>query len=233
MDVQTEGRVLLVDDDELLCEALTLALRARGFEVESRHTGRDVQRVVEEFQPEMVVLDLTLADGPDGVVVARRLRDRTSAGLMFISGSHRLEDRLAGFAAGGDDFLTKPFAMSEFFARVDAIRSRVSSARPTKEAAGIVIDEDAHRVTRNGHELALTPIEFSLLSTLVANAGRVLSKTQLLDLVWGFDRFDVNLVEVHVHALRRKLEQYGPRVIQTVRGLGYVLREDLPASSAS
>lgn len=222
---QTEGRVLLVDDDEFMCEALTMALRSRGFEVEARHSGHDVTTVVDDFQPEMVVLDLNLADGVDGVLVARRLRDRSSAGLMFISGSHRLEDRLAGFAAGGDDFLTKPFAMAEFFARVDAIRNRVGASEPVEEVGGVVIDERAHRVTRDGHELALTPIEFTLLATLVRNAGRVLSKTQLLDLVWGFDRFDVNLVEVHVHALRQKLEVHGPRLIQTVRGMGYVFRE--------
>jgi two-component system OmpR family response regulator len=223
---QTEGRVLLVDDDEFMCEALTMALRSRGFEVESRHSGHDVATVVEDFQPEMVVLDLNLSDGIDGVLVARRLRDRSSAGLMFISGSHRLEDRLAGFAAGGDDFLTKPFAMAEFFARVDAIRNRVGAAEAVEQVGGVVIDERAHRVTREGHELALTPIEFTLLATLARNAGRVLSKTQLLDLVWGFDRFDVNLVEVHVHALRQKLEVHGPRLIQTVRGLGYVFREE-------
>jgi DNA-binding response OmpR family regulator len=173
----------------------------------------------------MVVLDLRLADGADGVAVARRLRDRCSAGVMFISGSHRLEDRLAGFAAGGDDFLTKPFAMAEFFARVDAIRHRVRDAQPRQPVGDIIVDEPAHRVTRGGVEIDLTPIEFSLLATLWHNARRVLSKTQLLDLVWGFDRFDVNLVEVHIHALRLKLEQNGPRVIHTVRGVGYVLRE--------
>lgn len=223
---QSEGRVLLVDDDEFMCEALSMALRSRGFEVEARHSGHDVQTVVDDFQPEMVVLDLNLADGTDGVVVAKRLRGRCSAGLMFISGSHRLEDRLAGFAAGGDDFLTKPFAMAEFFARVEAIRNRVGATKTVDAVGGVIVDEGAHRVTRDGHEVALTPIEFALLATLVRHAGRVLSKTQLLDLVWGFDRFDVNLVEVHVHALRQKLERHGPRLIQTVRGLGYVFRED-------
>jgi DNA-binding response OmpR family regulator len=226
MGPSANGRILLVEDDDFMCEALSMGLRSRGFEVEARADGLNVEEVVSSFRPEVLILDLNLASGPDGVSIARRIRNGSRAGVMFISGSRQLDDRLAGFAAGGDDFLVKPFSMEEFFARVEAIRRRAEPMVDVTEAGDVVIDAAAHRVTRAGHQLALTPVEFSLLSTLCGSPGRVFSKVQLLDLVWGYDRFDVNLVEVHIHAIRQKLEKFGPRLIHTVRGIGYVLREE-------
>lgn len=223
------GRILIVEDDDAVSEALSTGLRSKGYEVEIRSTGKDIEQVIADFRPELLVLDLGLPDGPDGVSIAKRLRVASEAGVLFISGSHRIEDRLAGFAAGGDDFLTKPFSMAEFFARVEAIRRRALATNARYEINGLVIDEAAHTVTRDGDDIQLTPIEFSLLVALCRHPGRVRAKVELLDIVWGFDQFDVNLVEVHIHALRQKLEAFGPRLIQTVRGVGYVIR---PAGDA-
>jgi DNA-binding response OmpR family regulator len=216
----------LVEDDEFMCEALSMGLRSRGFQVEARTNGLNIEETLSSFRPAVLVLDLRLPTGPDGISIARRVRDGSNAGLMFISGSHEVEDRIAGFAAGGDDFLTKPFSMEEFFARVEAVHRRSDAVPDSTEFGDIVIDERSHQVTRDGHPVPLTPLEFALLATLAHNPGQVFSKVQLLSAVWGYDRFDVNLVEVHVHAIRQKLEHWGPRVIQTVRGVGYVLRND-------
>jgi two-component system OmpR family response regulator len=223
---RSAGRILVVEDDDFMRESVTLALRTKGFEVAERHDGVGIEETIDVFHPDMIVLDIGLPDGRDGVSIAKRIRHASEVSILFISGSHRLEDRLAGFAVGGDDFLTKPFSMAELVARVQAILRRGRLIARYDEVGGIVIDEEGHRATRNGTELKLTPIEFSLLATLCRSPGRVFSKVQLLRLVWGFDHFDVNLVEVHVSALRSKLEAHGPRVVQTVRGVGYALRDE-------
>src|SRR5262245_59969313 len=166
-----------------MCEALSVGLRSRGFQVEARTNGLNIEETVSSFRPAVLVLDLRLPTGPDGISIARTVRDGSNAGLMFISGSHEVEDRIAGFADGGDDFLTKPFSMEEFFARVDAVRRRSNTVPDRTEVGDIVIDERSHQVTRGGHVIPLTSLEFSLLATLCHSPGQVFSKVQLLDAV--------------------------------------------------
>jgi two-component system, OmpR family, response regulator len=225
----TTTKVLVVDDDQFLCEALSMALEAKGFVVRSEADGVAITGALAEFRPDIALVDLNLPNGVNGVDVTRRLRAVTDIPVVFVSGSDRVTDRLAGFEVGADDFVTKPFSISELIARMDAVLRRCQQARPTEVAVGdLVIDESARLVTRSGNVISLRNLEFQLLAMFARHPGQVLSKSQLLDAVWGFVLFDVNLVEVHVSHLRRKLEKHGPRVIHTVRGVGYVLSADRP-----
>jgi DNA-binding response OmpR family regulator len=144
---------------------------------------------------------------------------------LFITVASAVDDVLAAFDAGGDDYVVKPFVMAELLARMKAILRRSGrQGRRVFEFADLVVDEDAHAAIRAGTVLDLTHREFSLLATLCHHPGVVLSKAQLLYKVWGFEQYDLNVVEVHISALRRKLEEQGTRLIHTVRGVGYVLR---------
>lgn len=222
-------RVLLIDDDPFMCEALSMALGSKGFEVRTEPDGSSITRTLTEFRPDIALVDLNLPVGGNGVDVTRRLRTMTDIPVVFVSGSDRLADRLAGFEVGGDEFVTKPFSISELVARMNALMRRWKQEAPTSiEIGDIVIDEGARLVTRGGHVVPLRNLEYRLLSTFARHPGQVLSKTQLLDAVWGFVFSDVNLVEVHISHLRRKLEEHGPRVIHTVRGVGYVLQAGRP-----
>lgn len=218
-------RALVIEDDAVVREAVAHALMDDGFEVRSEAGGSAAEQVAMTFGPDIVLLDIGLHDGSDGLQVARRLRSTSNVPLLFVTGAHSVQERLAGFAVGADDYLTKPFAMEELLARVRAILQRTGKApRRIWEVGGMVVDEDAHTVAVGDQLIDLTSIEFSLLVTFCRNPGRVLAKVQLLSEVWGFDQYSLNLVEVHVSALRRKLEAHGPRVIRTIRNVGYVLR---------
>jgi DNA-binding response OmpR family regulator len=180
---------------------------------------------VDDFRPDLALLDVRLGDGPDGYQLAGSLRRQSTMPILFLTAADAVEDRLAGFEAGGDDYLVKPFSMAELLARVKALlkrSGRLSSA--SWQVGDLVVDEDARTVVRAGVSLDLTRTEYEMLAVLVRHVGKVLSKTQLLTQVWGFDAYDANLVEVHMSALRRKLEAAGPRIVHTVRGAGYVLR---------
>lgn len=222
-------KVLVVDDDEFMCEALSMALGAKGFDVRTEADGVGITGALAEFRPDIALVDLNLPKGVSGVDVTRRLRTVTDIPVLFVSGSDRVTDRLAGFEVGADDFVTKPFSISELIARMDAVLRRCRQTRSTAvEVGDLVIDESARLVTRGGNVIPLRNLEFQLLAMFARHPGQVLSKHQLLDAVWGFVSSDVNLVEVHVSHLRRKLEKHGPRVIHTVRGVGYVLSADRP-----
>lgn len=218
-------RVLVVEDDAPIRSALEIALRGENYEVTALADGCTLTQVAEKFRPDLAVLDVRLPTGPDGYAMARMLQSASTMPILFLTAADAVEDRLAGFSAGADDYLIKPFSMAELLARVQALlrrSGRLSSA--TWQVGDLVVDDGARSVIRGGVQLELTRTEYDLLAMLMQNVGKVLSKTQLLTQVWGFDAYDANLVEVHMSALRRKLEAEGSRLIHTVRGAGYVLR---------
>lgn len=218
-------RVLLVEDDSLVREVLAAALEGAGYEVQAEVDGNRVERAVSSFMPDIALLDLHLGRGVDGITVARRLRATKEIPFVFLTAAGGIDDVLAGFDVGGDDYVVKPFAMAELLVRMQAVLRRWGRVgRSVLKIGDLVVDMEAHSVGRAGSMIDLTHREFSLLATLAQHPGIVLSKVQLLTQVWGFEHYDLNLVEVHVCALRRKLEDRGPRMIHTVRGVGYVLR---------
>lgn len=219
------ARVLIVEDERPIRTSLDLALREEGYEVRAEAEGSAIEEIAEEFRPDLVILDVHLGDGPDGYELARRLRQTSDLPLLFLTSADDIEARLTGFEAGGDDYLTKPFSMAELLARVRGLLRR--SGRLTSkvcEIGNLLVDDVARVAFRGGQRLGLTQTEFDLLALLARHPNRVFSKTQLLSDVWGFESYDVNLVEVHISSLRRKLEQHGPRLVHTVRTAGYVLK---------
>ncbi|WP_375475737.1 response regulator transcription factor [uncultured Jatrophihabitans sp.] len=216
-------RVLLIEDEQPIRDAVAAAFRAAGHEVCARPDANQIEEQVDGFRPDLIVLDVMLP-GRDGLAAARAARQRADAAIVFVTARDQLAHRLDGFEAGADDYVVKPFAMAELLARSHAALRRLGRVPTTVQVADLVLDETATVATRAGVRLDLTATEWRLLGYLAANRGRTLSKTQILTQVWGYDDYDPNLVEVHVSALRRKTEQHGARLIHTARGLGYVLR---------
>jgi DNA-binding response OmpR family regulator len=165
------------------------------------------------------------------VTLANRLKEFGDIPFIFLTAADGLDERLNGFELGADDYVTKPFSTSELHARIRAVLRRTEAARtgvPQRSVlshADVRLDEDSRTVERGGEPIELTRREFDLLLAFLESPGRVLSRTQLLSMVWGFEDYDATVVEVYVSTLRRKLEEPGPRLIQTVRGVGYVMRE--------
>jgi two-component system, OmpR family, response regulator len=217
-------RILLVEDDATLREAVGSRLRSEGYLVRSEADGAGILEAATTFGPDLAILDIRLPQGPSGLSIAKLLRDTRPIPLMFVTAADSVEDRLAGFEAGADDYLTKPFSTAELLARVRALLRRSGAFTTDRwQLDDLVVDRATHRVHRGTHNIDLTRIEFDLLVELVRLPDRVVSKTQLIASVWGFASYDDNLVEVHISALRRKLEEHGPRLIHTVRGSGYRL----------
>jgi two-component system OmpR family response regulator len=221
-------RLLLVDDEDNLRSMLHAALRHHGFDVHPVATGREALDAVPAVRPDLVVLDVMLPD-VDGFEVCRRLRSggrRTP--VLFLTARDAIEDRVRGLTLGGDDYLVKPFSLEELVARVDAVlrRSGLSRAGSVLRYADLELDDDAHRVLRDGVDVALSPTEFNLLRYLLVNQGRVVSKAQILDRVWHYDfGGDGGVVETYIGYLRRKVDTSEPRLIHTIRGVGYTLGE--------
>jgi two-component system response regulator PrrA len=216
-----------VDDDAAIRTALERALRLEGFAVSVAAGGHEALELVERDRPEVVVLDVMMPD-LSGVTVASRLRARgVEVPICILSARDEVEDRVAGLEAGADDYLVKPFALEELVARLRALLRRLPSdgVEPIR-LEGLTVDPAARRVIRDGREVELTRREFELLEELARHANVVLSRTQLLERVWGYHfEVDGNVVDVFVGYLRRKLEAGGePRLIHTVRGVGFVLR---------
>lgn len=219
------SRVLLIEDDLSVREAVSITFEGLGFLVRSLPTGETLAGVVQEFRPDVAIIDIQLPTGPDGIHLARQVISLAGVPVVFLTASDSLDERLAGFEAGGDDYIVKPFAMAELVARVRAVLRRSGRLQsPVLQIRDLLIDESTKQAMRDGILLDLTPTEFELLSVLARSANQVFSKGQLLSQIWGFDSYDPNLVEVHVSALRRKLDAHGPRLVHTVRSRGYVFR---------
>jgi two-component system OmpR family response regulator len=220
-------RLLLVDDEDNLRSMLEAALRHSGFDVHPVANGRDAIAAVPTVQPDLIVLDVMLPD-LDGFDVCKRLRtagDRTP--VLFLTARDATEDKVRGLTLGGDDYLVKPFSLEELVARITAVLRRTGLDPGAEELRcdDLAMDDDAHLVTKGGHEVALSPTEYNLLRYLLVNKGRVVSKAQILDHVWDYDfGGDGGVVETYIGYLRRKLDTSTPRLIQTIRGVGYTLR---------
>ncbi len=226
----TGKHLLIVDDEENLRSMLAAALQYHGFEVTAVENGREALASVVSARPDLVVLDVMMPD-LDGFEVCRRLRadgDRTP--VVFLTARDDTEDKVRGLTLGGDDYLQKPFSLDELVARVEAVLRRTSERNAAEstvyEAADLRMDDVAHRVERAGDEVSLSPTEYNLLRYLMANKGRVMSKAQILDHVWKYDfGGDGGVVETYVGYLRRKVDTVEPKLIHTIRGVGYTLRE--------
>ena len=223
--------ILVVDDEEYIRDLVRTALTFSGFEVAVSADGVTALNDIQQLLPDLIVLDVN-RPGFDGFEVVRRLRDSgDQTPVIFLTARDSEEDRLSGFTKGGDDYVTKPFSLEELVARVQAVLRRTAPAEagavPAIAFADLEMDEKAHRVSRAGQALDLAPTEFNLLRYFMLNPEHVLSKQQILDHVWhyGFEG-DPNVVETYVSYLRKKTEALGPRLIHTVRGFGYVLREE-------
>jgi two-component system, OmpR family, response regulator len=222
----SEHRILVVDDEPSIVDAVATALRYEGYEVEEATTGREALSAVARFEPDLVVLDWMLPD-VEGIEVGRRLRERGfKTAVLFLTAKDATENKVEALRAGGDDYVTKPFSLAELVARVQAILRRTAGELPgdTLRFADLVLDEERHEVFRGDEPIELTATEFNLLRYFLLNPRRVLSKAQILQNVWRYDfGGNSNVVETYVSYLRRKLDAAGPPLIRTIRQAGYML----------
>ncbi len=232
-------RVLVVDDEPNIVDVLSMALRFHGFEVATADSVRAAVDAVDADCPDLLVLDVMLPDG-DGFELCRQWRQRgVEVPVVFLTARDRHADKVAGLTYGGDDYVTKPFAIDELVARVRAVlrRTRREPASPPMPAlafADVIMDKDTHLVSRAGCPLELSPTEFKLLRYLLANPNRVLSRGQILAAVWGQDFVGgATVVDQYVSYLRRKLAPHGQPLIHTCRGFGYTLRDLRPSADVA
>lgn len=223
----TGHHLLIVDDEDNLRSMLRAALRHHGYEVSEATNGREALAAIERDRPDLVVLDVMMPE-LDGFEVCRRLRTAgDDTPVLFLTARDDTDDKIRGLTLGGDDYLQKPFSLDELVARAEAVLRRTGKgpAGTVYELADLVMDDDAHRVTRAGVEVSLSPTEYNLLRYLLVNKDRVLSKAQILDHVWQYDfDGDGGVVETYIGYLRRKLDTVDPKLIHTIRGVGYTLR---------
>ena len=219
-------RILVVDDEASIVDAVATALRYEGFDVEEARTGREALAAVRRFEPSLIVLDWMLPD-VEGIEVGRRLRERGDrTAILFLTAKDGVENKVEALRAGGDDYVTKPFSLAEVVARVQAILRRTGGELPgdVLRFADLVLDESRHEIFRGETQVQLTATEFALLRYFMLNPRRVLSKGQILQNVWRYDfGGNANVVETYVSYLRRKLDALGPPLIKTVRQAGYML----------
>ncbi len=236
MSAQTEpntlsvaSRILVVDDEPSIVDAVSTALRYEGFDVEEASTGRDALATATRFEPDLVILDWMLPD-IEGIEVGRRFRQQGfKTAILFLTAKDAVENKVDALRAGGDDYVTKPFSLAEVVARVHAILRRTAGDLPgdVLRYADLVLDEGRHEVFRGDTPIALTATEFSLLRFFLLNPRRVLSKGQILQNVWRYDfGGNMNVVETYISYLRRKLDAAGPPLIRTVRQAGYMLEAE-------
>ncbi|ORA02893.1 DNA-binding response regulator [Mycolicibacterium bacteremicum] len=222
-------QVLVVDDEPVLAELVSMALRYEGWDIATAGDGAGAIELARDNPPDVVVLDVMLPD-MSGLDVLRRLRElQPGLPLLLLTAKDSVEDRIAGLTAGGDDYVTKPFSIEEVVLRLRALLRRTGVANDASDAqivvGDLVLDEDSHEVTRGGDPIVLTATEFELLRFMMRNAKRVLSKAQILDRVWSYDFGGrSNIVELYVSYLRKKIDSGREPMIHTLRGAGYVLR---------
>ncbi|TMB91682.1 MAG: response regulator transcription factor [Chloroflexi bacterium] len=220
-------RVLVVDDERAITDLVSMALKYEGFAVQTADTAR-ARHAVMDFRPELVVLDVGLPDDDGFTLVQRLVSDGIKVPVIFLTARDATEEKVRGLTVGGDDYVTKPFSIEELVARIRVVLRR---HRPAGEdgarlaLADLELNEETHEVFRAGRPVELTRTEFRLLRYLLINAGRVLSRTQILDHVWEYDfGGDASVLETYISYLRRKVDRVEPPLIHTVRGVGYVLR---------
>ncbi|MDG9688597.1 MULTISPECIES: response regulator transcription factor [unclassified Streptomyces] len=230
--------LLVVDDEPTVRELLRTALSYAGFDVDAAATGQEALDLAAARTPDLVLLDVMLPD-MDGFEVIRRLRAQPRSPLpgqggdvpvLFVTARDDRQDRLNGLRLGGDDYVTKPFDLEELIARIHAVLRRTLGEQPARITVGdLALEPDSHHVTRAGRTVRLSPTEFRLLRFLVANAGRTMTKHQILDSVWEYDfGGDQSIVDTYISYLRRKIDRVEPKLIHTVRGVGYVIRGPRP-----
>jgi two-component system, OmpR family, response regulator len=226
-----EPRVLVVDDEEHITELVAMGLGYNGFKVDRVSSGRAALDAVERRRPDLIVLDVMLPD-LDGFEVARRLRESEGAGtrvpIIFLTARDTTADKVQGLRLGSDDYVTKPFSIEELIERVKAVLRRAGGAGPGERRlsyADLELDEDTRDVWRAGHLVELTPTEYKLLRYLLVNARRVLTRDQILEHVWDYTfSGNASVLETYISYLRHKIDDGGPPLIHTVRGVGYSLR---------
>jgi DNA-binding response OmpR family regulator len=218
-------RALVVDDEETILEFLGMGLGYEGFTVETAMDGPGALAVADRFRPDVVILDVMLP-GLDGIEVCRRLRARGDVAIIMLTAKGEVEERITGLDAGADDYLPKPFRFQELLARIRAVlRRRDIVLHRVLKAGDVTLDRGTREVLRAGRAVDLTPREFDLLDLLLAHPGQVFPRETILNRLWGYTFVgDSNVIDVHIGALREKLGDKPPKLIQAVRGVGYVLR---------
>jgi two-component system OmpR family response regulator len=221
------ARVLVVEDSETIREMVSEALTDAGYLTATRSDGAGLERVLDGFRPDLVVLDVMMP-GRDGFALIDVIADWGQAGIVLLTARDGLPDRLRGLDGGADDYVVKPFELAELVSRVGAVLRRRGRLPAVIQCGDLTLDLDAAVAARAGSPLNLTGTELRLLGFLVEQRGRIVSAGQILSAVWGYDAYDANLVHVHISGLRRKLEAHGPRIVHTVRGIGYRLQPIRP-----
>ncbi len=221
-----KARILVVDDEQMLLDMVSDALSFAGYDVVVATDGLAALSTVRDHRPDLVILDVNMPEA-DGFHVARNLRSTDpELPILFLTARSDIEDKRTGFEAGGDDYLTKPFRLEELRLRIEALLRRAGGARPPVtqlRCADLVLDDEKHCVRRGEDEIHLSPGEYRLLRYLLANAGSVVSRTQMLEAVWGYED-GASVVETAISQLRKKIDRGRPELIHTVRGFGYSLR---------
>jgi DNA-binding response OmpR family regulator len=219
-------KALVVDDEPNIVDFIKLGLSYEGFEVKTARDGPNGLALARDTNPDVIILDVMLP-GMDGMEVCQRIRAQSDAGIVMLTAKDELQDRIAGLDRGADDYVVKPFRFEELMARIRAVlRRRGSTRQPVLTFADLSLDQDTREVRRGERLVELTPREYDLLKLFMFNQRQVLSKDTILERVWGYDfEGDANIVEVYVRYLREKLADIPPKLIQTVRGVGYILKE--------
>ncbi len=221
--------VLVVDDEENIRFLVESALQLAGIDTIGADDGRSGLKLATDARPDLIVLDVMMP-GLDGFEVLQRLRDSGSrTPVVFLTARDSTDDRVRGLTAGGDDYMVKPFAVAELVARVQLRlqQAGLATKQTVLRCADLELDTEAHRVTRAGSAVELSPTEYKLLHYLLENAGRVLTRSQLLERVWDYDfGGDSSVVDTYISYLRRKLDHVEPKLIHTIRGVGFCLRDD-------